>query len=163
MRYHQKVVEDEKAYQKLSDVFRGVFPFRPKPNLYLKAGNVCPPPPSAGVRAHDQEATLSFLQLADDEQKMLPLWVRLELASHLRLLVTNKRKSTPLQRGSMWKPTAEEPTCHKAFVRRTALGRDGYDAEAFGQPWSTQAEVAKRVTPRQDDAVRVAILEMTGG
>ena len=52
----------------------------------------------------------------------MPLWVRLELASHLRLLVTDKRRTAPLPRGSMWKPTAEEPTCHKAFVRRTSLG-----------------------------------------
>ena len=45
----------------MSDVYKGVSPLKFRPNLYLKAGNVCPPPPTASERAHDQEATLSFL------------------------------------------------------------------------------------------------------
>ena len=53
VRYHETIVSDEKAYQKLSDVFKGVTPFRPRPNLYLQTENACLPGEDAEERARD--------------------------------------------------------------------------------------------------------------
>ena len=95
----------------------------------------------------------------------MPLWARLELSQILGPLAQYHLDPTASaeMRGSAWKPKATEPTCHRPFVRRTTLGAGAYNPDVFGQPWAVDCTRLACTNPREERAVRQAILEYTNG